>query len=127
MAEQRSLIKTYLKTCSLERSSGVPNASDNSNAVRSLNLVKEVIELPDNRYEVTLTFTLTALKEEKVVYLVEVSYSGLFLLVDLTPEDLKEFLEKTAPYILEPYMKAELNELLLKAELPLLPLNSLNW
>jgi len=128
MAETRALLKTFLKSCSLERSSEHSLYHvDHSKVKRVLNLAKEVIPLPDNKYEFSLIFTLTAYQEDKVVYLVEVEYSGLFLLEELSGEDFDSFIEKTAPFILEPYFKAEVNEVLLKAELPLLPLNNLNW
>ena len=55
-------------------------------------------------YEIVLSITATATHEAEIVFLVELSYAGLFELVDLDGEPRQRFIFCEAPRILFPWV-----------------------
>ena len=97
--------KLYIKDFSLE----VPNAPaiflERDTPEVGLQLQTGALKVGDDIFEVTLTATVTAKLDEKVVFLVEVAQAGLFVIRNVPEENLEPLLAIACPNILFPYAR----------------------
>jgi preprotein translocase subunit SecB len=122
MSEQQQPLnigKIYLKGLSLE----VPGAPQIFNELRAeprvdINLHNEVKTLEAGVYEVTLTATVTAMLNEKTVFLVEAAQGGVFQIRDCSPDELAGVINVTCPRILLPYVREAVASVLARAGFP---------
>ncbi|MFN7037949.1 MAG: protein-export chaperone SecB [Alphaproteobacteria bacterium] len=103
---QVTIIAQYIKDKSFEN----PNAPVNLTALKTqpaieLNLDLSAKALSENNYEVAMQIKAKAASEDKVLFLVDLTYAGLFLL-DNIPEEHKEFiLLVQCPSIIFPFAR----------------------
>lgn len=96
----------YIKDLSFENPNAPLSLMPQKEAPKiEINLNLEAKALPENVYEVTIQITAKANAETNSLFVVELSYSGLFTLVNI-PEDQKEFvLLIHCPSILFPFAR----------------------
>jgi len=117
----------YLKDLSFEN----PNPIDAYKAAEKpdiqVNVNTSVRKLPDNAFEVTLDIKTEAKKKDKVAFLAEVSYAGIFTLNKIPPEQEKPILLIEAPRMLFPFARNVLAETTRDGGYPPLMLNPIDF
>lgn len=107
--------KLYVKDLSVE----VPNApavfAEQHNPEVGIQLKTAAQALGDEAYEVILTVTITAKAEEKTLFLVEVSQSGIFRVRNVPAENLEPLLSIACPNILFPYAREVVSDAVSRA------------
>jgi preprotein translocase subunit SecB len=78
-------------------------------------------------FEVVLTVTITAKLEEETAFLVEVQQAGIFTITGFEGEDLRRILGTTAPNILFPYARENIDAMAVKGGFPAVMLAPVNF
>lgn len=81
----------------------------------------------DQDFEVELTVTVTAKKDDKTVYLIEVKQAGVFSLVGMEEAEKGFLLGAYCPNLLFPYVRETLSGLAAKGTFPQLLLQPINF
>ena len=109
--------RVYIKDVSFE-SPNTPNSfttlSEQPKIAVQINVEHRRVQENEDFYEVILEITVTAKTGENVLYLVEVKQAGLFLLKHPQADNLEIMKEVTAPHILLPFAREEINSLVTK-------------
>lgn len=97
--------KIYIKDFSLE----VPNAPgiflEHGEPKVDIQLNNSGTPLGNGIYDASLTVTVTAKLGEKTLFLVEVTQSGIFRLVNVPEQEIEPLLAVACPNILQPYAR----------------------
>ena len=123
------LEKLYLKDASYE-APGAPAVflQDQQPEVGvQISLAHRPIDPAQGYYESVLTVQVNAKREDKTLFLVEVHQGGIFRVVGLTGEALERTLEVTCAYILLPYAREAVSDLIGKGGFPQLLINPINF
>lgn len=101
----------YVKDLSFENPNAPMSLTQQKSAPKiEVNLNLEAKAMPENVYEVTLQITAKATSEESSLFVVELSYAGLFTLTNI-PDDQKELvLLIHCPSILFPFARRVLSD-----------------
>lgn len=126
-----SLEKIYLKDVSYE-APGVPlvfSQSQNSGAEIGVQLGLEhsTLAAEQGLYEVALTITATARRDNKNIFLVEVKQAGIFRIGGVDPETLERALEISCAYALLPFAREAINSFVEKGGFPQLLIAPINF
>lgn len=78
-------------------------------------------------YEVALTVTATANRQGKSIFLVEVKQAGIFRINGVAGEMLQRALQISCAYVLLPFVRETINELVGKGGFPQLLINPINF
>lgn len=81
----------------------------------------------DDHVEVELTVTITAKKDDKTVYLIEVKQAGIFTLVGMDEKERGFLLGAYCPNLLFPFVRETLSSLASKGTFPQLMLQPINF
>jgi preprotein translocase subunit SecB len=81
----------------------------------------------DSLHEVVLTVTVSANHAGKSVFLIEIQQAGLFRIVGISGEPLERALEISGAYILLPFAREAINDLVGKGGFPQLLINPINF
>ncbi|MFC3873230.1 protein-export chaperone SecB [Neisseria musculi] len=123
-----SIEKLYIKDLSLE----VPHAPgiflEQGEPEVDMRVSTESEKLEENFHEVTVTVTVTAkLPDERVMFLNEVSQSGIFRLENIPEEDTRLLLAVACPNILFPYAREAVSSAITRAGFPPVLLAPINF
>ena len=123
-----SIEKLYVKDLSLE----VPHAPqvflENTDPNVDMRVATESQKLEDEIYEVSVTVTVTAkLSDERVMFLNEVTQSGIFRLAGIPDEDVQLLLAVACPNILFPYARETISSTITRAGFPPVLLAPINF
>ncbi|WP_107689145.1 protein-export chaperone SecB [Neisseria wadsworthii] len=123
-----SIEKLYVKDMSLE----VPHAPkvflEQGEPNVDMRVATESQKLEDEFYEVSVTVTVTAkLAEDRVMFLNEVTQSGIFRLANIPEEDLQLLLAVACPNILFPYARETVSSTITRAGFPPVLLAPINF
>ncbi len=123
-----SIEKLYVKDLSLE----VPHAPqvflENTDPNVDMRVATESQKLEDEFYEVSVTVTVTAkLADERVIFLNEVTQSGIFRLAGIPDEDVQLLLAVACPNILFPYSREAISSAVTRAGFPPVLLAPINF
>jgi preprotein translocase subunit SecB len=122
-----SLQRTYVKDLSLE----MPNApqifleQEGPSVEVSINVAGE--RLAETVFECSVTATVTTRVNEKVLYLVEATQSGIFEAANIPAEQLDPLLGIVCPTMLYPYLRATVADAINRTTLPALHLTEVNF
>lgn len=83
-------------------------------------------QLSDEVYEVVVRVTLDSKHEGKDLYIAELTQAGLFT-IQAEKNLIGQILYKACPSVLLPYLRSNLADLLLRAQLPIVHLPDVNW
>ena len=130
-AEQQavfSIEKLYLKDLSLE----VPHAPriflENGEPEVDMRVATESTKLEDEFYNCAVTVTVTAkLADDKVMFLNEVTQSGIFRIANIDDADIQLLLAVACPNILFPYAREAVSSTLTRAGFPPVLLAPINF
>ena len=81
----------------------------------------------EGNHEVVLTLTVTAKMGEDTAFLVEVQQAGIFFVVGIEGEALRQVLATVGPNILFPYARESIDALVVKGGFPPLMLSPVNF
>jgi preprotein translocase subunit SecB len=81
----------------------------------------------EGNFEVVLTITLTAKMDDETAFLVEVQQAGVFFITGFEGEQLRRILGTTAPTILFPYARENIDSLVVKGGFPPIMLAPVNF
>ena len=81
----------------------------------------------EGNHEVVLTLTVTAKIGEETAFLVEVQQAGIFYVVGIEGEPLRQVLATVGPNILFPYARESIDALVVKVGFPPLMLSPVNF
>jgi preprotein translocase subunit SecB len=119
--------RVYLKDLSLEQ----PNAPEIFLVVAEPQVQVEVDvavkRLSEGLFEVSLTSTMTARVEGKVLFLVEANQSGIFEFSNIPPEQMDLMLGISCPTILYPYLRSNMADIIGRAGFQPIHLNEINF
>jgi len=123
-----SIEKLYVKDLSLE----VPHAPqvflENTDPNVDMRVATESQKLEDEFNEVSVTVTVTAkLSDERVMFLNEVTQSGIFRLAGIPDEDVQLLLAVACPNILFPYARETISSTITRAGFPPVLLAPINF
>ena len=130
MAEQQTfdIQRIYIKDTSFESPNAPAIFRDNQwQPEVNIDLQTKTNALEDNTHEVTLTVTVTAKKEDKTIFLIEVQQSGVFTLDGFDKEQLGHMLGSFCPNILFPYAREVVSDLSVRGGFPPLYLTPVNF
>ena len=130
-AEQQavfSIEKLYLKDLSLE----VPHAPriflENGEREVDMRVATESTKLEDEFYNCAVTVTVTAkLADDKVMFLNEVTQSGIFRIANIDDADIQLLLAVACPNILFPYAREAVSSTITRAGFPPVLLAPINF
>lgn len=119
--------KIYVKDASLE----IPNApqifTDRTQPQVGIELSNRAQALENGIFEVALKVTVTSKIEDKTVFLVEVEQAGIFMINNVTDENLDMIIGITCPNILFPYARETVSDLVVRAGFMPVLLNPINF
>ena len=126
-----SIEKIYTKDISYEAPS-VPmafvQAQDGAAEIGiQLGLEHGAINAEQGIYEVVLTVTASANRESKTIFLVEVKQAGIFRISGVEGDTLHRALQISCAYVLLPYVRETVSELVGKGGFPQLLINPINF
>ena len=126
--QQFAIQKIYLKDVSFE-SPHLPQAFAQGDEQPQINVQMNSSNqmVAEGVYEVVLSVTVTAKKNEKTAFLVEVKQAGLFSIVGFPEENLNGMLGAYCPENLFPYAREAISELISKGGYPQLLLAPVNF
>ena len=126
---QLRIERLYLKDASFE-SPGSPSifAEQQWRPKTQVDINTRANSLGDNRHEVVLTTTVTSTREEdKVAFVVEVQYAGLFIVEGASDAQLQQILGIACPNTLFPYVRENLDNLVTRGGFPALHITPVNF
>lgn len=119
--------RIYLKDLSLEQ----PNAPEIFLVVAEPQVQIEVDvgvkPISGELFEVTLSSTITARVEGKVLFLVEANQAGIFEFKNIPAEQIDPMLGITCPTILYPYLRSNMADVISRAGFQPIHLNEINF
>lgn len=119
--------KIYVKDISFE-SPGAPEVFSNRNEPKvEFNLGTGTLQKGEDHYEVTLQITAKVKDGEKVLFLVEVTYAGLFLMRNLPKEHMATTLGIECPHIIYPYVRRIVSDLVMEGGFKPMVLDPINF
>jgi preprotein translocase subunit SecB len=122
-----SIEKLYVKDLSLE----VPNAPqvflERESPEIEIQLQSSATGLGDDLFETVLTVTITAKREDKGFFLVEVAQAGIFQIKNVPQADLEAILGVACPNILFPYAREVVSSAVSRAGFPPVILAPVNF
>jgi len=92
----------------------------------SININASNRQLSDELYEVSVRVTLESKHEGKDLYVAELTQAGIFT-IQADKALMGQILYKACPSVILPYLRSNLADLLLRAQLPIMHLPDVNW
>ena len=117
----------YLKDLSFENPNPIDAYKNEEKPQIQVNIHTAVKKLPDNAFEVTLDIKTEAKKKDKISFIAEVSYAGIFTLNKVPQEHEKPLLLIEAPRMLFPFARNVLAETTRDGGYPPLMLNPIDF
>ena len=122
-----SIEKLYVRDLSIE----VPNAPkiflEREAPGISVQIQTAATNLGEGAFEVVVTATVTAKKEEQTFFLVEVAQAGIFRIQNVPEQDMQPILAIGCPNILFPYARESISDAVSRAGFPPVLLSPVNF
>jgi preprotein translocase subunit SecB len=119
--------RVYIKDLSLEMPNA-PNIFLEQEAPKvEVNINIGANPLADTVFESTITVTVTTRINDKVLYLIEATQSGIFEIANIPPEQFDPLLGIVCPTMLYPYLRANVADAINRTSLPPLHLAEVNF
>lgn len=117
-ARQFALQRIYLKDVSFESPASPQVFTQPWQPQARIEVDTRATRLPDDRYEIVITLTLTAQQDNKTVLLIEIQQAGLFWIAGINERAMPSILHVTCPTMLFPYLREAVDNLSLKGGFP---------
>lgn len=122
-----SIEKLYVRDLSIE----VPNAPkiflEREAPGISVQIQTAATNLGEGAFEVVVTVTVTAKKEEQTFFLVEVAQAGIFRIQNVPEQEMQPILAIGCPNILFPYARESISDAVSRAGFPPVLLSPVNF
>jgi preprotein translocase subunit SecB len=122
------MLKVYIKDLSFEAPTSLRVSPEDlrSEVNVDFNVVSQAIAEEDT-YEVILKVVVTSKIQEKVLFLIELSQAGLFLLKNIPEEEMGVILNALCPSLLFPDVREMISSLTIRGGFPSLYLKPVNF
>jgi len=124
---QFALQRIYVKDVSFESPRSPECFREKWEPKINMELNSRHTQIADELFEVLLQVTVTAKREEDIVYLTEVQQAGIFLIKGISGPALAQTLGSFCPNVLFPYAREAIDSLVLKGSFPALMLAPVNF
>ncbi|AFZ83241.1 preprotein translocase subunit SecB [Candidatus Kinetoplastibacterium blastocrithidii TCC012E] len=119
--------RIYLKDLSIE----IPNAPDifldMDKYKVDVNIKVGGKKIADNIFESDITLTVNALILEKILYIIEITQSGIFEFINIDKPTIDKMLSVTCYTIIYPYLRTNLADILSRMSMPTFHLEEVNF
>jgi preprotein translocase subunit SecB len=115
------IINQYIRDLSFENVAAQNNKGNQSQPDISVQVNLDARKGQENQYEVIQKLTITAKTEEETIFLLEVDYAGIFLIENISDEQLHPFLMIECPRMLFPFVRRIVRDITADGGFP--PLN----
>jgi len=119
--------RMYLKDLSLEQPNSPQILLEQAQPQVDINLAMAAAPVADGVFEVTVTATVTAKVNDKVLFLIEAKQAGIFEMRNLPQEQLEGILGIVCPQMIYPYLRAIVSDLCTRAGFPPVLLTEVNF
>jgi preprotein translocase subunit SecB len=121
------LQRIYLKDLSFEAPLGAEAFRHTWQPKINQDLNTSVNKLENDHYEVVLKLTVSAVIEDKTIFLVEVQQAGLFQIRQMDPKQMTLLFNTVCPQTLFPYAREVIDSCAVKGTFPALALPPINF
>ena len=104
-APRLSIVTQYVKDMSFENPRAPLGLQQNTRPEIQIRVDVRTAEMGDGRYEVVIDINVDAKAGDAPVFLVELSYGGLFELANIPPDSLQPLLQIECPRLLFPFAR----------------------
>ena len=127
--KQLILQKIYIKDLSFEspKAPDVFRIESDAQTQTQLNMRSGHKDIGGDNVEVTLTMTAEAKNNEDVLFLVEITQAGVFLMQGYTPDERQMLIGSFCPATLYPYAREAISDLSTKGGFPPLLMQPINF
>lgn len=126
-APQLRILTQYVKDLSFENPNAPTSLQGGAAPAIDLQIGVNIDPVQDGLWEVGLPITITAKRDESVLFLVEILYCGLFALENIPAEGMEPMLHIECPRMLFPYARRIISDLTQDGGFPALPLEPLDF
>lgn len=119
--------RVYIKDTSFESPNAPAIFRDEWQPEVNIDLQTKSAPLEGDAHEVVLTVTVTAKKESKTIFLVEVQQAGIFTITGFDKDQLSHMLGSFCPNILFPYAREVVSDISVRGGFPPLYLTPVNF
>ncbi len=123
---QLTLQTVYLKDCSYESPNG-PRVEGGWNPQFSMDLNTAASVINADVREVVLTVTVSAKQGDATAFLVEVKQAGVFIMRNLSDDELRRAIGSICPGVLFPYARSMVSQLVTQGGFPQFVLPPVNF
>ncbi|MDF1761906.1 MAG: protein-export chaperone SecB [Oleibacter sp.] len=124
---QFALQRIYLKDVSYEAPNSPAAFTKAWKPEVKLDLNTTGRKVDEQHYEVAIKVTVTAKNEGETAFLVELVQCGLFVAINIPEQQLAQMLGAMCPNILFPYLRENIDNLVVKGGFPALMLSPINF
>ncbi len=124
---QFALQRIYIKDASFEAPNAPQAFTKEWKPEIKLDLNSGARRLDDNHFEVFIKVTITATNDGETAFLVELVQAGLFGMMNIPEQQMKPMLGAMCPNILFPYLRENVDSLVVKGGFPALMLAPINF
>lgn len=124
---QFALQRIYIKDASFEAPNAPQAFTKEWKPEIKLDLNSGARRLDDNHFEVFIKVTITATNAGETAFLVELVQAGLFGMMNIPEQQMKPMLGAMCPNILFPYLRENVDSLVVKGGFPALMLAPINF
>ncbi|MBF0132461.1 MAG: protein-export chaperone SecB [Magnetococcales bacterium] len=119
--------RLYIKDLSFENPNAPEVYARHNEPTVEFNLGTGVVQKGEDRYEVTLQMNARVKEGEEVLFLVEVTYAGLFRIRNVPQEHLAPTLGIECPHIIFPYVRRVVSDLVTEGGFKPMVLDPINF
>lgn len=129
MAEEQGfdIQRIYIKDTSFESPNTPQVFREEWKPEVNIDLQTKTQALEENAHEVVLTVTVTAKKEGKTIFLIEVKQAGIFTIKGFDKDQLGQMVGSFCPNILFPYAREIISDIAVRGGFPPLYLTPVNF
>lgn len=124
---QFALQRIYVKDVSFEAPNAPAAFTKEWQPEIKLDLNSGARKLDEQHFEVTVKVTITASNAEETAFLVELEQAGLFTIANIPEDQIQPMLGAMCPNILFPYLRENIDSLVVKGGFPALMLAPINF
>ncbi|MBN9564829.1 MAG: protein-export chaperone SecB [Alphaproteobacteria bacterium] len=117
----------YLKDLSFENPRSLSINPDGPQPNISVNVEAKASHLSENTYEVVLNVNVEATQSDKVIFILEMIYGGIFVLNNIAPEMTEVVILIECPRLLFPFARNVVADLVREGGFPPLLLNPIDF
>lgn len=104
-APRMQIVNQYIRDLSFENVAAQNNKNNSAQPDISVQVNLDARKGQENQYEVIQKLTVTAKAEEETIFLLEIDYAGIFVIENISDEQLHPFLMIECPRMLFPFVR----------------------